>query len=101
MNEPQPNVVDVDEHRSAEKAAKDLVPDLSEDRVALEFVDRNVDVVRFDHNRKRWHIWNGNRWKPDTTAAAFAWTRSLVRAMGSDQKSAGDRRLGSHKFADG
>ncbi|MEH2547145.1 putative DNA primase/helicase [Bradyrhizobium sp. AZCC 2262] len=104
MSEPKakPTLVDFDERLSAEQAAKDIAPELSEDYVALEFVERNIDAVRFDHTKKRWHVWSGNRWKRDATAVAFAWTRSLVRGLASNQKSAGDRRrLGSLKFADG
>jgi putative DNA primase/helicase len=95
------NVVDFDEHRSAEQTAKDMVPVLSEDHIALEFVRRHSDAVRFDWTTNRWHVWSGNRWKRDDTAVAFSWTRSLVRALASDQSAADRRRLGSLKFANG
>lgn len=104
MNEPKakPTVVDFDERRNAEQAAKDIAPELSEDYVALEFVERNIDAVRYDWTKKCWHTWSENRWKPDKTAVACAWTRSLVRGLASNQKSVGDRRrLGARKFADG
>src|SRR5450755_4683475 len=96
------NVVDFDEHRSAEQAAKDLATVLSEDYVALEFVNRNIDLVRFDHADRKWYVWAGNRWQRDQTAVAYSWTRSLARSFGStDQSPADRRRLGSRKFADG
>jgi putative DNA primase/helicase len=95
------NVVDFDEHRSAEQAAKDLIPVLSEDHVALEFVDRNLGLVRFDSTNRKWYVWAGNRWQQDRTAVASSWTRSLVRALASDQSPADRRRLGSRKFCDG
>ena len=95
------NVVDLDERRSAEQAAKELVPVLSEDHIALEFVSRHSDSVRFDCTARKWHTWSTNRWKRDDTAVAFSWTRSLVRTMASDQSAADRRRLGSKKFSDG
>jgi putative DNA primase/helicase len=102
MTEPAENVVDLNEHRSAEQAAKELVPVLSEDHIALEFVSRHSDSVRFDWTTRKWHTWSGNRWRRDDTAVAFGWTRALVRSLASDQKSGSDRRrLGSKKFSDG
>jgi putative DNA primase/helicase len=103
MTEPMAeNVVDLDDRRSAEQAARELVPVLSEDHIALEFASRHSDSVRFDWTTKKWHTWSGNRWKRDDTAVAFGWTRALVRSLASDQKSASDRRrLGSKKFSDG
>jgi putative DNA primase/helicase len=95
------NVVDLDDHRSAEQAAKDLRPVLSEDSIALEYVDRHHEVLRFDCNSRSWHIRHGHLWRRDNTAVASAWTRSLVRAMASDQSPADRRRFGSSKFADG
>ena len=97
------NIVDLDGHRSsAEQAAKDLVPVLSEDSIALEFVSRHLGLVRFNWTTGKWHVWSMNRWRKDDTAVAFSWTRALVRAMASNEKSASDRRrLGSRKVADG
>src|SRR5215470_13361257 len=91
MTKPAENVVDFEERRSAEEAAKDLVPVFSEDRIALEFVDRNIDYVRFDDRSCRWHTWTGTRWRPDTSDVVFSWVRSLTRAMVADQSTA-DRR---------
>jgi putative DNA primase/helicase len=96
------NIVDLDDHRSsAEQAAKELVPVLSEDHIALEFVCRHLDKVRFNWTTKKWHVWSENRWRKDDTNVAFAWTRSVVRAIASDQTATDRRRLGSRKFADG
>src|SRR4051812_31399933 len=101
MNQPLPKVVDFEGHRSAELAAKQIVPVLSEDHVALKFVDGNIDVVRFDWNAKCWYVWSGTGWKHDTTAVAFARARALIRAMATDQSAGDRRRLGTHKFAVG
>jgi putative DNA primase/helicase len=103
MTEPAPdNVFDLNDHRSPEQAAKDLVPVLSEDHIALEFVSRHLETVRFNWTTRKWHVWSENRWRKDDTTAAFAWTRALVRALASGEKSISDRRrLGSRKFAEG
>src|SRR5947207_3917633 len=100
--EPAPNVVDFNEHRTADQAAMDLAPVLSEDYVALEFIDRNIANVRFDWTRRNCYVWQGYRWQPDKTAVAASWTRSLVRAFARTEQSPTDRRrLGSRKFVDG
>jgi putative DNA primase/helicase len=26
------------------------------------------DLVRYNHAKQQWHVWNGNRWEPDATA---------------------------------
>jgi putative DNA primase/helicase len=103
MTTPKPaaNVVDFADHKTAEQAAKDLVPVLSEHTIALEFVDRHIDMVRFDCTSRSWHIWNGGRWKRDETNAAAAWTRSVVASMAADQNAPDRRRLGSRRFAMG
>jgi putative DNA primase/helicase len=99
--EPPDNVVNLEQRRSAEQAAKDLAPVLSEDHIALEFVRRHINDVRFDWTAQEWHIWSGNRWRRDKTRVASAWTRSLVSALASDQSGPDRKRLGTRKFADG
>jgi putative DNA primase/helicase len=102
MTDAAEKVVDLDGRRSAEQVARDLVPVLSEDHIALEFVRDHANAVRFDWTKKRWHVWSGSRWRKDDTAVAYSWTRALVRALASNEKSLSDRRrLGSRKFADG
>lgn len=101
INAEAEKVVDPMERRDTEGAAAALVPVLSEDRIAAEFVDRHADTVRFNWTSSEWHIWSGNRWRRDTTRAAFAWTRSLARSMARDQPAAERRRMGSRRFAEG
>src|SRR5258708_37171438 len=86
------NVVDFDEHRSAEQAAKEIAPVLSEDYVALEFVNRNLNLVRFDHTHRKWYVWAGNRWRKDDTAVASSRNPSLARSFWSTHRSPPDRR---------
>src|SRR5260370_41380330 len=96
------NVVDFDEHRSAEQAAKEIAPVLSEDYVALEFVNRNLNLVRFDHTHRKWYVWAGNRWRKDDTAVASSWDGSPAPSFGGNGRSPADRRrLGSRKLCDG
>jgi putative DNA primase/helicase len=95
-------VIDFDEHRSADQAAKDLAPVLSENFVALEFVNRHIDQVRFDHTNRNWYVWLGGRWQRDTRGVAAAWTRRMAQSFDStSQTSADRRRIGSRKFCDG
>jgi putative DNA primase/helicase len=96
------NIIDLDDHRaSAEATAKDLVPVLSEDAIALEFVRRHKDLVRFDSTAKRWHVWRDGRWRRDDTSVAFSWARNLARALARDQNAGDRRRLGTKKFSEG
>jgi putative DNA primase/helicase len=89
------------DRRNPRHAAQDIVPVLSEDHIAREYVDRHEDVIRFDATRQGWFIWEDTRWKPDTKDVAFEWTRNLIRTLGHDQVSGDRRRLGSLKFARG
>src|SRR5258708_15774426 len=96
------NVVDFDEHRSAEQAAKEIAPVLSEDYVALEFVNRNLNLVRFDHTHRKWYVWAGNRWRKDDTAVASSWDRNLARSFWSTDRNPPDpRRLRSPNVSRG
>lgn len=96
------NVVGFDEHRTAEQAAQDLRPVvLSEDSIALDFVARHVDQIRFDHSAEQWFVWNGRQWRRDETTVAFSWARAVVQSMARNETSADRRRMGSLKFAQG
>ena len=97
------NVVDLDDHRSAESAAADLVPVLSEDAIALEFVNRNADTVRYDWTAGAWYVWTSYRWKRDATGVASSWTRSLVRSLVNDPAIGRSerRRFGTLRFTQG
>jgi putative DNA primase/helicase len=94
-------VVDFDERRTAEQAATELMPVLSEDKIAIEFVERNRDFVRYDDKKQCWYVWTGCRWQRDESDIAFSWARSLTRAMAADQNLIDRRRLGALKFARG
>lgn len=89
------------DRRNPRQAAQDIAPVLSEDRIAREYVDRHEDVVRYDATKGSWFVWDNTRWKPDTTDAAFEWTRNLIRTLSHDQTAGDRRRLGTLKFARG
>ena len=59
---------------------------LSEDGLALAFTDQYRNVLRFSHDRGRWFVWDGTRWREDSTDVAFNWTRELCRAHNADGK---------------
>src|SRR5690349_19790189 len=54
---------------------------ISEDAIALTFVDRHGRDVRYDHTTKAWSVWDGARWKRDGTGLAFSWARALCREL--------------------
>jgi putative DNA primase/helicase len=87
--------------RSPEQVAEDVRPTISEDSIALEYVERHADLVRFDTTTRTWHVWNGGRWRRDDTRIAFDWTRSLVRVLARDEAPSDRRRFGQHRFARG
>lgn len=73
----------------------------SEDSVALGFVDRHAETLRFDHERKRWFVWNDVRWGEDATAKAYAYARDLSRTMACDQTASVQKGAGRAAFASG
>lgn len=55
--------------------------ELTEDSVALAFTERFAKSLRFDHDAGRWHVWTGDRWRPDTSHLAFSWCREVARDL--------------------
>lgn len=51
------------------------------------------DIVRFDHLRGRWLVWNGVRWRPDLTRTIYDMVRRQVGTwMSSDALNGEDRK---------
>jgi putative DNA primase/helicase len=51
------------------------------------FADMYGSLVRFDHSRRRWLLWNSHRWLPDADAAVRRMALNMVRKryeQGSD-----------------
>ncbi|PSC03816.1 hypothetical protein SLNSH_17045 [Alsobacter soli] len=71
----------------------------SEDDLALRFIGRHCDQLRFDHTRAAWYVWDGSRWGLDQTRQAFDLVRSYIRdvAADGDPRSAG--KVSSVRFA--
>ena len=59
---------------------------LTEDGLALAFRDQHQDKLRFSHDRGRWFLWDGTRWREDSTDIAFDWTRELCRAFNAESQ---------------
>ena len=73
----------------------------SEDSVALGFVQRHAENLRFDHDRKRWYVWNDVRWQEDGTAKAYSFARDLSRIMAEDESASVQKGAGRAAFAAG
>ena len=56
---------------------------MTEDSLALAFVDTRGNRLRYDHTRKVWVIWERGplRWELDGTEQAFDWARRLARKL--------------------
>jgi putative DNA primase/helicase len=74
---------------------------LSEDLVAVEFVERYGDDVRFDHTAKSWFIWNGVRWKRDEIGTALARIRDLSRDLARGKGESTEKSAGRATFSRG
>jgi len=53
--------------------------DLTEDGVALAFVAKYGDRLRYCHHTGKWYRWNGHIWLRDETHLAFSWARQVCR----------------------
>ena len=70
-----------DEAQDQPKTVAGVIPDLTEDGVALSFTDRHGGKLRFDHDQGRWFMWRGDRWKPDNTHLAYSYCREIAREL--------------------
>jgi putative DNA primase/helicase len=52
---------------------------VTEDSLAVRFVDEHEDNLLFDHHSGRWFIWDGQRWKKNETKLPINWVRELCR----------------------
>ena len=78
-----------------------LAPVISEDRVALEFVDRHKDTVRYNPHEKSYFIWNGSFWKRDNRGLVFNWVRDLAREFGNSARANEQQKIGRAAFCNG
>ena len=70
--------------RSASAAAVTILKSapVSEHQIALGFTDKYRDTMRYCPAWGRWVEWDGQRWRPDTLARAFHYTRTLAGEAG-------------------
>lgn len=69
---------DVEEYR-AEHAGEPETIGFSEDELGLEFSRRYRDELRYIHKWRRWHHWDGARWREDETLRVFDIARRICR----------------------
>lgn len=85
----------------------DVVPpellgyEVTEDGVAQAFADQHGNELRYCKDSKRWHLWDGSRWKPERTDQAFDWVRQLARRLGKSADAEYRRTIGRASFAGG
>jgi len=70
------------------RAGSDVTAIPSEEAFAREFTSRHGDTARFNHTTGQWLLWDGTRYRPDQTRAAFEYVRRVLRQLGR-----GDRAL--------
>ena len=74
---------------------------ITEDSVALMFVDRYRGQLLFDHDLKTWFVWDGRRWRHDKTTLAFEFARQLARELTLDQSPKSRMAANKVSFANG
>jgi phage/plasmid-associated DNA primase len=80
-------------------AAQALIHAATEDAVALAFAMRHRDDLRFNHRRKRWHAWDGTRWRDESTELAFEFARRIARESNKSTASKAAFARGVEAFA--
>jgi putative DNA primase/helicase len=74
---------------------------ISEDVVAVEFVERYGQDVRYDHTAKSWLVFDGVCWKQDQTGAVFDLIRGLTRDLVRDKERGTQKAAGKAAFLRG
>lgn len=65
-------------HRLVPSRPNDIV---TEDSVALAFLEKYQGRLLYCHDRGCWFVWNGSNWKQEKTGLAFELARQLVREL--------------------
>ncbi|MEO3476016.1 phage/plasmid primase, P4 family [Roseomonas sp. CAU 1739] len=64
---------------------RDVTPDgsaeLTEHGVAVVFVERHQDDLRYCHTSGSWYLWTGTHWAVNRTRLAFSWARRLTASL--------------------
>jgi putative DNA primase/helicase len=61
------------------RADGEILPTDSDESLALSFASEHADDLRHVAEMGRWLIWDGARWRPDRTAAAYYLVRAHLR----------------------
>jgi len=61
-----------------------LPPQFSEEALALRFSSTYTDSLRYVHGWGRWMIWDGTRWREDSTLDAFDKIRAICRRASTE-----------------
>jgi putative DNA primase/helicase len=69
----------------------------TQDSIAAAFATLYAGKLKFDHSRKKWHIWDGTRWREDDKKRVFDLAVTFCR----DKNDAGKSSIGSASFAHG
>lgn len=69
----------------------------TQDSIAAAFATLYTGKLKFDHSRKKWHVWDGTRWKADDQKRVFDLIVNLCREKNREGKSS----MGSASFAHG
>jgi putative DNA primase/helicase len=59
----------------------------TQDSVALAVVQLFKEKILFNHSANKWHVWDGQRWRPDHTGETFHKMRQVARTYGAGKQS--------------
>ena len=74
---------------------------LSEDTLARLLAENHRGYLHFDHDRKQWWRWLGDRWQPDTQQWSRHELREMAREMSSNANARERITAGRASFVDG
>ncbi len=69
-----------------ETPLQDVKKPITQDDLAMDFIDKYGDDIRYCHTVGKWYQWNGIYWQPQETNLAFHWCRTLCREAAKEAK---------------
>ena len=84
----QPEAVSADNVVYIAQEPPDVAPETSEEEIALLFVKKHGDDLRYVKEWNKWFIWNGKQWKEDKTLKVFTLARKMCRQVALNAKPA-------------
>jgi putative DNA primase/helicase len=98
---PAPNGVGIRAKRRPYPGAQSSENLITEDSAALQFTALYRDQLRYCHDTGAWFVWDGSRWRKNTTGLAFHWARELARKLATDAPDKVRAIAGRSGFANG